>query len=686
METTSFCHHCYIHRYPDVHNVFGDNPSDTYRHYVQHGKMEGRDPKCSDPTHSGDMVSFLKSFDFTPPPAPEISIILVTYNHVALTYQCLLSLYQLADRPFELIIIDNASTDQTRDLLTHLKGVKMIFNASNLHFLRAVNQARHLACGKYILLLNNDTIVQSNTLTELRNTFDRYPNAGAVGGCIILMNGKLQEAGSFLFPDGSACGYGRGDDPFKSEYQFERPVDYCSGCLLMIRKSLFDQFNGFDERYIPAYYEETDLCARLWENGYQVIYQPRATIKHVEGGSTSKADSHRYMLNNREVFTRLHPDFLRSCSTSALEGRMRSNPRQKRVLWIDARIPSQNLGAGFPRAVSMIRAIVELGYFMTVFSVLPHVIDWNTVYIDLPRCVEIIAQTSLQKFLSERCDYYRYIIVSRDITMQAFQREAVNINLSQSRIIYDAEAIVALRNDLQKKVTSNAPSALSLEAEVALAKNASDIITVSPQEALIFKQHGYSNTTVIGHYLDPTPTPNSFQSRNGFLFIGDLLHSTPNIDSIHWFLQTVWPSLISNIPNVHLTLIGMCSSQIKTLNSPDIHVLGQLSTSQVVDQINQHRVFIAPTRFASGIPHKVHFASAHGIPVVATDLLVKQLQWTPQEDILVATETSDFIQQCLTLYNDEQVWNRLRNSALQRIISEHSPLLLEQRLNELLTK
>ncbi len=232
---------------------------------------------------------------------PDVSIILVTYNQAELTFGCLGSIVEtLADTLFgapfgvEVVIADNASTDQTAALLDRLAGATIIRNTANLHFLKAVNLAASKARGRTLLLLNNDAQLLPGSLASALRTLDSDPAIGAVGGRIILPDGTLQEAGSIIWRDGACSGYARGQDPTTPDVMFQRDVDYCSGAFLLTPAALFERMGGFDERFAPAYYEETDYCVRLWEGGYRVVYDPDAAIIHYEfGSSTADGDALR---------------------------------------------------------------------------------------------------------------------------------------------------------------------------------------------------------------------------------------------------------------------------------------------------------------------------------------------------------------------------------------------------------
>jgi len=155
-------------------------------------------------------------------PNPEISILLVLFNRAELTLTCLRSVAENYSERLEVIIVDNASSDETLSLLNRLKGAQIIRNTENLHFLVAMNQAAREARGEYLLLLNNDTQLLPGTLRSALAVIRSAPDIGAVGGRLILLDGTLQEAGSIIWHDGSCLGYGRGDNPFAPMYMFRR--------------------------------------------------------------------------------------------------------------------------------------------------------------------------------------------------------------------------------------------------------------------------------------------------------------------------------------------------------------------------------------------------------------------------------------------------------------------------------
>lgn len=627
---------------------------------------------------------------------PLVSILLVLYNQAPLTLLCIESILKFAPAPYELVIVNNASADETGQLLDRLVNVTLLNNDHNEGFVKAVNLGVEQCRGKYLLLLNNDAMLHLYAIESAIRTLETTADAGAVGGRILLLDGSLQEAGSMIFSDGSCLGYGRHGVADAPEYMFRRPVDYCSGAFLLCETKLFRELGGFDLDYAPAYYEDSDFCVRLQERGLKVIYDPGAVITHYEFASSGgQQKASELQDKHRQVLLRKHPDYLAGQADSGtLPLLCRTANRQPNLLVIDDRVPHAGLGSGYPRCREMLTVLARAGFNVSLYPLqFPHE-SWSDTYASLPGNIEVLLEhgtAQLSAFLNRRRGFYQTVLVSRIHNMRALNEvlAAQPDLLDGVSIIYDAEAITAPRDIMQRELRGETVPAREryelVEQEIAAARTASQVVAVSDQEAALYAEHGFHHTVVLGHCLQPSAGTRPFGERRGLLFVGALHdEDSPNVDSLHWFIGTVWPLLRSVHPDLELHVVGDSRAlSLSQLQGPGIRFHGRLD--DIGPLYDNARVFIAPTRFAAGIPHKVHEAAAHGVPCVTTRLLARQLSWEPGVQLMAGDSPREFADGCLTLLDDPVSWEATRSAALKAVTRECSPQRFRQVLIDLLS-
>jgi len=247
---------------------------------------------------------------------PSASIIIPVYNQLDYTLTCLHSIRKAKDRtPYEIIVVDDYSTDATAETISKMPDVNYIRNETNLGFLKSINVGADKARGEYLMLLNNDTEVKDGYLDSLTQIFREHADAAVAGSMLLYPNGSLQEAGAHMFSDGTAFNYGRGQSPDDYRFSYVRKVDYCSGAAILIKKEIFFALGKFDELFCPAYCEDSDFQLRAAESGYACYYQPLSVVIHHEGvshGRVTREDSssNAYQRENTRKLVKRHRERL----------------------------------------------------------------------------------------------------------------------------------------------------------------------------------------------------------------------------------------------------------------------------------------------------------------------------------------------------------------------------------------
>lgn len=607
----------------------------------------------------------------------DVSVVMVLFNQIALTRAAVQALADQRGVCFELIVVDNASSDGTADWLQNLKGATILPQSSNLGFLMASNLGAARARGRHILMLNNDAIVHQNALLQAVQTLDQQPQVGAVGARIVLPNGTLQEAGCVCLCDGSTRGLGRGQTPTLPEFAFEREVDFCSGVFLMFRRQAWEQLGGFDTRYAPAYYEDTDFCLRLWARGWSVLYQPRIWVTHLEGASAS-ADSVKAWINKRQrIFARRHAKVLaqRPSAISLRYWRDRFRAaKTPRVLVIDNEVPHSHLGGGLPRAKSVLAAMSP--FHLCFYPVWTLHDTWNQVYETVSARTEVIlgrGAQGLAEFLRQRQGSFDLIWVSRSPNMKVLV-DILNRQpelLGGAQVVYDAEAVFAQRDVLQAQIQGHPMSRLAaarhIGQEIALAQGVRAVVAVSASEAALFRTHGHTDVRLLTHSMTVRSRVPGFHRRGGLLFIGAIHPNTPNEDSLLWFLNEIFPLLKNYMRDPpELTVIGACHSpRLLQMQQAGWRWMG--IQDDLTPWYDSARIFVAPTRFAAGVPAKVIEAACQGIPVVATGLLAAQLGWQDNDALAWADDAVAFACKLAQLYQSPKHWATQQRLARQSV-------------------
>lgn len=242
-----------------------------------------------------------ENITFKPVKNPKVSIIIPVYNQYSFTMKCLRSIKEnTKSENYEIILTDDCSTDETRNIENCVENITVIHNSPNKGFLKNCNYAVERAKGEYIYLLNNDTQLLPLAIDKLVEILDSDETIGAAGSKLIYPDGKLQGAGSNISKNACIISIGHLENPLDEKYNEIKEVDYCCGASLMIRKELWQMLGGFDEYFAPAYFEETDLCMRIKKQGYKVIYQPLSEVVHYTSQTYSEKGFELFKINQKK--------------------------------------------------------------------------------------------------------------------------------------------------------------------------------------------------------------------------------------------------------------------------------------------------------------------------------------------------------------------------------------------------
>jgi glycosyltransferase involved in cell wall biosynthesis len=626
--------------------------------------------------------------NFTCAGPPSVAVIMLLRDAFAVTLQSLAALRDRHRGDIELILVDCASNDEGRHILRYVRGARLVRFDTPIQPAVARNAALRAVTAPAVLLLGNRTEVAHGATDAALRRMNGDERIAAVGGKVLGQDGRLREAGGITWRDGTLQTYLCGGSPLAPEANFVRDVDFCSIAFLLIRSTLLQDLDGFDETFLRPDYAAADLCVRVVGAGYRVVYDPSVSTHRLDGPATGTPATGAGESSEAQAFVRKHIDHLRAreLADPKVEVFARDvGTRHKRVLYIEDLVPLRRIGSGFVRSNDLIRVMASMGVFVTVYPVNPSDFDPAAIYADLPDTVEVMHERSLadfDAFLAEREDYYDFVWVARthnlDRILPWLTRGATGAG-RPPRVVLDTEAIAALREAAQQRL-SRPEETFDLDSavrqEFANAHICQNITAVNEQEAAILRPLGFSDAVVVGHIRDLAPTPRDFAERSGLLFVGAIHEvNSPNYDGLCWFVDEVLPLVEQELGwETRLHIVGYTGAGVsldRFGNHPRVTLRGAVAETEPL--YNAHRVFIAPTRYAAGTPYKIYEAASFGVPVVATELLRQQMGWEDGKELLAAdsADPAQFARHVVTLYRDPALWQALRDNALARLAAEN---------------
>ena len=594
---------------------------------------------------------------------PKVSIVIPVHNKVLYTMNCLDSILKnTPDISYEVIVVDDRSTDSTQKRLAEVKNIKVVRSEKNRGFVGSCNAGAESATGEYVIFLNNDTMVTSRWLLSLAETLDRDKQCGAVGSKLVYPDGRLQEAGGIIWRDARGWNYGKFDDPEKPEYNYVREVDYCSGAALMVRRELFEQLGGFDSRFSPAYWEDTDLCFSVRKLGYKVLYQPASVVVHFEGitagTSTASGMKKHQDLNTPKFIEKWSDELSRQCEHNSVNVFFaRDRNKGKRILVIDHYVPTYDKDAGSFFMYSLLRGLVSFGYRIVfwpenLFRTEPYTSELQQMGIEV-----IYGTNNFSDYMKKHGEHFDCAFITRTHIAIHFVdkvREYV------SKIIYHAPDFQYVR--IKRQFELEGGSAEELDKirgrEFYLFEKSDIITTVNADEAAMIRDAlPGKEVVVIHHPIDKiTHMTTPFDERRDLLFVGS--SHPPNADAIFFYAKEIMPDLLKQIPGIKLYAVGgNPDKKLRELNSEHVVLTGFVK--DLLPYYEKCRLCCAPLRYGAGVKGKVIEAMSYGLPVVTTPIGAEGLGVADGEHMLIAEGKKELVESVLKLYDDEALWQLL---------------------------
>lgn len=646
---------------------------------------------------------------------PRFSILVLCYNKAEYTLRCLEALLRNTEYPnYEVIVVDNASVDITPAMLeAYGERITFVHSPRNLGFVGGNNLAAQYATGEFIVFLNNDTEVQPGWLTELYECYVCHPRAGAVGSMLIYPNGVLQEAGGVIFQDASGWNYGRGQSPASPRFQFVREVDYCSGAALSIRADLFRRLGGFDERYGPAYYEDTDLCFSVRKLGYKVLYCPFSKVIHHEGatsGTDLATGFKRYQVLNAPKFREKWQKelALQHPNDEQLRYLFSNRTRGKRIIIIDDFPPLPDRAAGSLRMYQTVRQMLALGCSVTYVHLTRRSLDEAALrhMEDLRRAgVELIwfeyeawweiRDTSVARIITERLIARLELPLRRpDLVYICFWHIADHFidhlrkAIPSVPIVVDSMDLHFVREMRRAELSPDSGEKQLVQRnkknELAVYAKADAVTTVTEADREMLRRELPDKAVfIMTDVHDPVEIRCSFDERRDLLFVGNFNHD-PNEDAVVFFAEKIFPLIRKELPEVRFWVVGNNpTAKVKALASESIIVTGWVPETR--PYLEQCRVAVVPLRYGAGNKGKVGEALAHGVPIVSTSIGAEGMDLVHGEHLFIADKPAEFARRVVELYADRTTWEKFSSAGQQFVQKYYSSALMRQRVQYIMS-
>ncbi|MDA8018196.1 MAG: glycosyltransferase [Thermoanaerobaculia bacterium] len=609
---------------------------------------------------------------------PSVSVLIPQWGATDLTQRAVDAVRRVRYEGWiEVLVWDNDSPDGP-GLVSRLDDLTLVTSATNVGFGPANNGLAERAEGELLWLLNNDTVPAPQSLGRMVDCLLADERTVAVTPQFRTFDGRVLELGSYVSDAGEAWQLLRGERPPRSLCRQPFEAHYGSAASLLVRRESFVAVGGFDDAFVPAYYEDTDLCLRLTADGGRVMVEPRAVVYHLEGGSAGRDENcgaKRHQLRNRGRFAARWSTRLKNSEpmgpATALHHALSPDDRPL-LLWLLPDFLKPDQSGGHARVYKEMQILSDAGFA---------IVAWSEHLGDHGRYAPFLERLGIRW-----CGYQepsRWLLNDRNQTRFAPLHELLEYDIWDAVVAWSAD--VGHRfGPLVRQMLPETPwvvdSAVLLyrQSELGLGVGAARMEDIVTEKAWELEVYGSADAVIasssndaamlrhelpqldvfdfdVGAY-EPLPSDLEAQADGALVFLGSFVHP-PNLDAVMWWLGEIHPRVAAMVGrHLPLRIIGASSELVDEISGdhPAVEIAGWVE--DLGDELCSARAMLVPLRYGAGTKDKISMAMRYGVPTLTTNVGAESMPADLFEALWIADEPEQIAAQVVQLMTSDRAW------------------------------